>query len=793
LKDRAKKLNLKGLTKLIYRLLQVPLNSMMQRLITLFIGTFIIPFVSFSQLQPIGNWRDHLPYHQAIQVTATPGKIWAANPSNLFSLDIDENSIERWSKINGLTETGIKAIGADAASGKLVIAYTSSNVDVLDGSSINNINAVKNSPVTGDKTIYSIYVVTQLAYLSTGIGIIVLDLSKYEVKDTYIIGAGGSKIKVNATTAGNSFFYAATKEGLKKAPVNSANLADFRNWLTESGTNGLAAGEVQSVVSTGTTVITLKDDSLFTLSGTTWNLLYRDGWTINNITISNNKLLISERQNNSGRVVILSLAGAVETILQDNRFTALPLQAVIEQNNYWIADSLAGLSKYNGSTFESYIPNSPASVSTGGMRVNNNTLWVTAGAVTINWEPAKNKNGVFKFSDNTWTNYNASGFPQLDSFPDFITVAIDPADESAWAGSYGGGLIQIKKDNTITAFKQNSPLKPAYFDLSSYRVSGLAFDTERNLWIANYGGSSNLHVRKQDGTWQSFAIPFPLAESAVSQVVIDDINQKWIVSPKGGGLICYNHGLSVDNPGDDQWKWYRAGQGNGNLPDNYVLCIAKDKNNFIWVGTEKGVGIIQCAQDVFTTQGCEAILPVVQQDNFAGYLFSDEQVQTIAVDGADRKWVGTKNGVWLISADGAKTIYRFTETNSPLVSNDVKQITIDDKTGEVFFATSNGICSFRSTATEGVVSNSNVLVFPNPVPPGYSGTIAIRGVANNAIVKIAELNGRLVYQARALGGQAIWNGKDYKGRTISTGVYLVIVSDDTQQEKTVTKIVYIKK
>jgi hypothetical protein len=174
-------------------------------------------------------------------------------------------------------------------------------------------------------------------------------------------------------------------------------------------------------------------------------------------------------------------------------------------------------------------------------------------------------------------------------------------------------------------------------------------------------------------------------------------------------------------------------------------------------------------------------------------LFSNEDVQTIAIDGADRKWVGTKNGVWLISPDAEKTIYRFTESNSALLNNDVKQIAIDGKTGEVFFATAKGICSFRSTATETKETQSDVLVFPNPVPPGYNGSIAIRGVANNAIVKITELNGRLVYQTKALGSQAIWNGKNYKGQTISTGIYLVFISDENHQEKQVTKIVFIQK
>ena len=182
-------------------------------------------------------------------------------------------------------------------------------------------------------------------------------------------------------------------------------------------------------------------------------------------------------------------------------------------------------------------------------------------------------------------------------------------------------------------------------------------------------------------------------------------------------------------------------------------------------------------------------MPVVQNDQFAGLLFKDEFVQCIAVDGANRKWIGTKNGAWLVSADGEKIIYRFTAENSPLLGNDVKRIAVNPVSGEVFLSTANGICSFRSTATEGPGNNNAILVFPNPVPPGYNGTIAIKGLTENALVKITELNGRLVYQSRALGGQAIWNGTDYKGGKASSGVYLVIVRDDTGNERKVTSIV----
>ena len=439
-----------------------------------------------------------------------------------------------------------------------------------------------------------------------------------------------------------------------------------------------------------------------------------------------------------------------------------------------------------------YQPNSPYAVASGEMTAKDGIVWVAAGSVSSNWTNTFSKNGLFRFNENEWTNFNQENIPAFDSLYDVLTVVSDAKDNTAWGGSFGGGLFHLLNNNTVQIYKQNSPLAASFSNPNNYFITGLAFDNENNLWISDYGAAQNIAVRKADGSWAKFFPPFVLAGNAVAQIITDEFNQKWIVSP-GNGLICFNSGQSIDNTGDDKWKLYVAGKGAGNLPTNNVLCIAKDKNNFIWVGTSKGIGIIQCVQQVFAALGCDAVLPVVQQDNFAGYLFGAETVQTIAVDGADRKWVGTKNGVWLISPEGDKIVYRFTEDNSSLLSNDVKKIAIDGKTGEVFFSTARGICSFRSTATQGDVENANVLVFPNPVPPGYNGTIAIRGLVDNAIVKITELDGRLVYQTRSLGGQAVWNGKNYKGGMVATGVYLVLASDNTRIQKLVTKIVFVSK
>lgn len=760
---------------------------------SLFIVIFLCAgLLTKGQLPPIGNWREHLPYQQAVQVSPSKEGVYCATPYALFSVDIADNTIERFSKINGLHETGVQCMQWDPSAEKLVLAYTNSNIDILAGGKVFNIDAIRQKDITADKTIYSVFCYQNIAFCCSGLGIIAIDEDKYEVKDTYTIGAGGNAVKVNGMAVDAGFFYAATNEGLKRAPVSGSNLADYRSWTLVSGQNGLPQGPSSNILSVQNKLLAQKNDSLFVLNGNSWTLLYTDDWHINNITSTENRLLISQQKTGSARVLVMNNAGVTEKTIQQNNVLVNPAQAISLQNTVWVADSLSGLLAYSSATAQRFRPNSPYGTASGEMMVKENMLWVASGSVSPGWTNTFSKNGLYLFTNDEWSNFTRETIPAFDSLYDIITVAADPKDNSVWAGSYGGGLLHLGNDKTVQVFKQGSPLSPSFSNANNYFITGLAFDNAGNLWIADYGAVQNIAVKKTDGSWKKFFVPFLLSNNAVSQIVIDNFNQQWIVSP-GNGLVCFNSGQSIDNSGDDKWKLYTTGRGLGNLPSNNVLCIAKDRNSFIWVGTAKGVGIVQCPQEAFGAQGCDAVLPIVQQDNFAGYLFGDEQVQTIAVDGADRKWVGTKNGAWLISPEGDKIIYRFTADNSPLLNNDVQKIAIDGKSGEVFFATAKGICSFRSTATAATEENSNVLVFPNPVPPGYTGTIAIRGLADNATVKITELDGRLVYQTRALGGQAIWNGKDYKGGRISTGVYIVLVSDDSRTQKTAAKIIFIGK
>jgi ligand-binding sensor domain-containing protein len=737
-------------------------------------------------------WREHLPYQGTIDVTASTNKVYAATEYSLFSIDRQTNEITRLSKISGLSETGVSVIQYDEIANELYVGYSNSNIDIIDDKGIHNIPELKRKVVTGDKNIYHIYTDKQLGYISTGLGVIVVDGAKYEIRDSWILGENGGPVKTHMFTISNGNYYAATEEGLKTTSVTTSNPANFSSWVNLSGTKGLSGSAAKAVLNFNNTIVVLQNDTLFIEKGPGFVPFFSNGWPVASVNASANKLLISQiKPTGEARVIAIDANGTIVTELNQQNVIAMPENAIAVNDEYWVADLYGGLSRWtNGTPTEVYKLNSPDNIASGQLVVDNNNFYAAAGAVNDSWNYQYNPNGVYRLNNGFWTSFNKYHNKALDTVLDIIAIAPDQRDGTLWAGSFGGGLVYLGDNNTVKIYKQDSPLEAMPGDPGSYRISGLAFDQDHNLWISNFGANHPLHVLKNDGTWQSYTIPLNLNLNAVGRIIIDDASQKWIQAPLGNGLLLFNDNGTIDNTSDDKWKLYGSGTGSGNLPSNDVTSLAKDKNGFIWVGTTNGIGVIQCPTEAFTS-GCEAIWPVIKEGGFANYLFKGEVVKSIVVDGADRKWIATSTGAWLVNTEGDKVLVHFTVENSPLLSNNVVEIAVDGKTGEVFFATDKGICSYRSDATEAQPEQGNVLVFPNPVPPGYNGPIAIKGLPENSIAKITELNGRLVYQTRSLGGQAIWNGRDYKGRKVASGIYIVIASDDQQQQKAVTRIVFI--
>lgn len=746
-----------------------------------------------AQPIPVGQWRDHLPWASAIRVVNTPTAIWCATPLALYAIDKEENTLYSWSTLNGLPASGIRDLAWDSASYQIVVAHTNGLISLLSGQSRYSLEGYKNSTLSGDKKINRIFTREGTAYIATGIGLLIADLKKRELSTLAIIGNNGDPTQVNDIATDQGFLYAATDSGLKRTPLNGPNLSDYRNWELRSSTEGLPTGPVTRITLWNQNLMACIRDTLYRREGGLWSFFYASGKSIRRVTPHHNELIVCEQNDSSGQITILQSMGGIKQILRDTYWTTAPADCIWENGAYWTADETHGLCKYVNNTFIPYQPDGPAVLSAGKMVFQNHALWVAPHSVSPAWKPLQQPSTLSIWANGSWMSWSSREIPSLATLNDLIILLPDNRNPFIWGGSFGGGLFTIDENKTLKNLTASTPLQSPPYAPGEYRVSGLAMDPDQNLFVANYGAPKNIHVRKPDGSWKSFSPPQPTEENAIGEILIDDLNQKWIILPRKQGLLCWNHGTSIDNPADDRWKWLKSGNGNGNLPDMDVRCIAKDKNNFIWIGTASGIGIVQCPQDIFSNIGCEALIPVVKQGNFTGYLLQGEEVLSIAVDGADRKWVGTRNGAWLLSADGEKTLYHFQTGNSPLPDNEIRQIAIEGKSGEVFFETAKGICSFRGTATEGRDRYEEVLVFPNPVPPGYTGSIAIRGLVNNAVVKITELDGRLVYETRALGGQALWNGKNYNGQTVASGVYLVLLSDERQKEKMVTKIVFIGK
>jgi ligand-binding sensor domain-containing protein len=326
------------------------------------------------------------------------------------------------------------------------------------------------------------------------------------------------------------------------------------------------------------------------------------------------------------------------------------------------------------------------------------------------------------------------------------------------------------------------------------QVGGLAYDQNGNLWMTNSNCAEPISVRMKNGTWHSFSTGSALGSNTLlSDLVIGQNGYKWVVRPRSSGLLVFSDNGTPSDPDDDQAKALSTFEGQGKLPSMGVLSVAEDKQQQIWVGTDKGVAVFYNPDAVFSGSDFDAQQILIEQDGNVQILLETESVTAIAVDGADRKWLGTAaSGLFLVSSDGTRQLAHFTAANSPLPSDNVKCLNIDAATGEVFIGTDQGIMGYRGTATEGSVSEDCATVFPNPVRETYTGPVAITGLVRDSDVRITDVAGNVVYHTTSIGGQAIWPVTDMSGNRVSAGVYLVFAMDPAGSSKCNTKIAVVR-
>ncbi len=771
----------------------------------------------FAQTAP-GTWTDHISYHQAEKVAVDDNnqKVYVCTSNSLFCYNKKNGTTRGITKVQGLADVEIATIAFAPSEDVLIIAYVNSGIDILQNNNkITPLPYIKDKLTIPDRRINDILVIDKYAYLSCNFGIVVLDLTNLEIKDTYYPGNGESVNRVNQLCTDGKNIYAATQTGIYEALINDPYLVDYNRWEHLTGF---------SAINTECKNVAYLAGKLFAVYGTNYSLMYFDGFNWQSNPHFGNGSLINSI-NVSGNKLFASTSWGVFTLDEKLNFNATligenPTFATIDdEGTTWISDQEKTLFKItqngNSSTTDTIQPpDSPFFPDAYKIDVYNGRVWTVSGSKTEDWDHIYNSRGA-EYFNGKWNWYNSAVTKAFtsDSVCDLINVRICPTNpDIVYLASWTyGSLIQYKNNNGVSVFtvynSSNSSLQRwnAYGNVFFYQINGLSFDASGNLWVTNGFVKNPLSVLTPSGNWKSFSLSKSLGynpnSTNLSNLYMGDVlatswGHKWIILGTSTNLVVYDSGNTPLDASDDRQVEISVSNVPSIIPPTQIFCIAEDHQGSIWVGTDAGPVMFSSPQNAFPqdggTTGQKITVPIVKGQSTAAYLLETERINSIAIDGADRKWFGTQNsGAYLLSEDGLTQISHFTADNSPLFSNTINDIKIDPKSGEVYFATNKGLISYKGFATTGGDNFGKVYVYPNPIRENYTSNIFITGLIENTDVKITDISGNLVFETISLGGQAVWNGKNLLGKRVNTGVYLVFCSNKDGSKTTVTKLLFI--
>jgi hypothetical protein len=737
---------------------------------------------------PNGTWRDHLPYTNAIQLAEVENSIFCATDGGLFSLNKGDNSLRKYSKVSGLSDVEISAINYSENTKTLVVAYNNGNIDLVRDDSIINIPDIKRKLITGDKGIKSIYFINDDAYLATGFGIVVLDISRKEIKDTYQFGELGTKIAVNDLSFDGNFLYAATDQGIYKADINSQNLVDYNYWSIIPNVPLVDCKYLYVTYFGGRLLACYKNlstnyNDIIEIGENTWEKWEYGQNYCSWIYVHNNHLIVVEDYKvkvYDQQFNLISLAGI-----------AWAHHALYDRDNIlWIADFGEGLLKWESGQFENIAPNGPAYKDVGCIVYESGRLWAGGGNEATQWADR----GAYSFIGERWDSYNKINYPELDGFRNINTIAVDPSDAGhVYGGSYGYGVVEFKNGEVKDIYdEQDGILRPVEGYGHGYiRIMGMDYDKNNDLWLCVDITENPVYVIRSDEKWKNLEFSNNIfgIDTRLTGILATSFGQVWLLL-KNDGIFVFRENRN----GTLSERFFTVKNQDSELIER-VFSIAEDLDGNIWVGTNKGPVVYYNPVSIFEEQtvlGYQIQIPRNDGSNYADLLLENEVINTIAIDGANRKWFGTESsGVFLMSEDGKEEIHNFNQDNSPLFSDKIVSIAINHESGEVFFGTDKGILSFMGQATAGNEDFKDVYVYPNPVREDYEGDITVTGLVTDANVKITDVSGNIVYETTALGGQAIWDGRNFSGKRVQTGVYLVFCTNEDGSKTHITKLLFI--
>jgi hypothetical protein len=751
----------------------------------------LLLFMQFSFAQNNLSWQGYFSFNEIKDVSESSTTVYAASENALFSKNAATNAVKTTTTVDGLSGQTVSSVYYSETFRKTIIGYENGLLIVVnetDGSLLKVVDIINKQLAPNLKKINHFMEHNGLVYVSCDFGIVQFNLTTLQFGDTYFIGDNGAEISIKQTAFFNGFIYAATSSGIRRANSTNPNLNDFNQWTVVN------PGEWSSVEALDAELIAINTVGyihrfnsavfvgFFQLPQPAVDMRARNHnlfiTTSSTVYLYNNQMILN-RQIANAQVLNNTLNFTCATTVGDAIYIGT-------KENGLFSSSLSA----NGA-FENNTPTGPARNNIFSLDVTPNVLWAVYGDYDSFYNPYPlDSYGISKYNTSGWLNIPYSEVYDAKSI---TKIMVNPSNEKqVYASSFFSGLLKIEEDiPTILYNEKNSGLEsittegPNYFDV---RINGTAFDKSGNLWVTNSRIKNGLKVLRTNGQWGSYTMTSIIdnAEaSSYANILIDRNSVKWIATNRDG-VIGFDETKNT-------FRKITFGADTGNLPIADVRSIAIDAKNQLWIGTTKGLRVLSNISSFQNDNQLKANPIIIMEDNLAQELLYEQFITTIAVDGANNKWIGTADaGVFMVSPNGQETKYHFTINNSPLPANVINDIKINSTTGEVFIATNKGMISFKGIATGANEDLNNAYVYPNPVRPTYSGTVKVAGLIDKANVKITDIEGNLVFETTSEGGTIEWDTTAFGRYKVASGVYMIFISSQDGSETKVKKVMIIR-
>lgn len=761
------------------------------------------------------NWVSHISYSNDVENIVQVGDIiYALTDGKLFIYNDTDDSLEEYIKYGG-GNSGIKHIVYNKKHNCLFITRSDAIIELLyDNKTYKEIYNLKNySEQNIDKTINQVFMSDDLAYLSTNFGFMTINLDKVEIKETGIFYK-----KFTSICSFEGKLYATCEDGVYAVDANS-NIQDASNWEKISVSNHYTGDAKYNFTDSElTNVLVFQDKLHFIFPGTAVYVMNTPTEVVT-LQAGNNPQSMYKAGDDRLLIINSNSCWDYENLSQYKKISVDNLRYIIpngsKQNEYWLASSGNNLSlvKINDADIEYSkrwkAPLGPVSNYPFSQTMQNGQLIVTGGGFHYDREQRPASLSILNTSTGSWQNIYPGTINQESGVysQDFVYAISDPSNPNhIFASSWGEGLYEFEGNTFKNIYNHtNSTIEQIVTDdgWTTTRVSGMAYDKSGNLWLLNSMVENIIKVYTKSGTWEKLYYPeISYVSTNPKSILIDRYSNKWLITfGKSGGsknyILIFNDNGTISNTSDDRYKYQDSfyDQYGNALSITDINAIAEDNNGSIWIGTDIGPFQIYNSSNI-VNQKNNITLNKIMIDSETGSgsvtgFLSDVIIQSIAVDGANRKWIGTQNlGVYLLSSDN-ELVNRFHSGNSPLPSDNVISLSVEPQTGDVYMGTTGGLMVYKSGVTQGSDNFSDVYVYPNPVRPDHTGPITVTGLMSNSRVKITDLKGNLIVEGKSLGGQFTWDGLTGKGKRADTGIYLVFGSSENGSEGVVTKIMLV--